>query len=147
MIPCTKQDARTLMSTFRGIARRVVAISSGDVYRAYDRFHGKYPGPPDPVPLMEEAPLRQRLYPYRGETPRSPDAPNRWVDDYDKILVEQVVMGNPDLPGTILRLPVVYGPGDRQHRLFPYLKRMDDGRPAILMDEGLAQGRCSRGYV
>src|SRR5205085_5841461 len=40
-----------------------------------------------------------------------------------------------------------HGPGDPQHRLFPYLKRMDDQRPAILLDEGWARLRPSRGYV
>ena len=71
----------------------------------------------------------------------------RWLDDYDKILVERVVIGEPDLPGTILRLPMIYGPGDDAHRLFPYLKRMDDGRPAILMEEVRARWRWARGYV
>jgi nucleoside-diphosphate-sugar epimerase len=66
---------------------------------------------------------------------------------YEKILVEQTYMGNPDLPGTILRLPMVYGPGDYQHRLFNYLKRMDDQRPAILLAAGWAQNRFARGYV
>jgi nucleoside-diphosphate-sugar epimerase len=47
-------------------------------------------------------------------------------------------MGTAGLPGTVLRLPTVYGPGDYQHRLFEYLKRMDDGRPAILLGEGVA---------
>jgi nucleoside-diphosphate-sugar epimerase len=37
------------------------------------------------------------------------------VEDYEKILVEREVMGHPRLPGTILRLPTVYGPGDSQH--------------------------------
>ena len=37
--------------------------------------------------------------------------------------------------------------GDRQHRLFPYLKRMDDGRPAVLLDEAEAGWRWGRGYV
>lgn len=50
-------------------------------------------------------------------------------------------------PGTVLRLPAVYGPGDRQRRLFSYLKRMDDRRPAILLSEGQARWRWSRGYV
>ena len=36
MAPMTEQDARMTMRTFGGIARRVVAISSMDVYRAYD---------------------------------------------------------------------------------------------------------------
>lgn len=145
MIPMTEQDARTLMSTFRGLARRVVAFSSEDVYRAYDRFRGTDPGPVDPVPLTEESPLREKLYPNRGDTPRSPDAPDRWMDDYEKILVERVIMDDPDLPGTILRLPAVYGPPD--HRMFPYLKRMDDRRPAILLAERQAGWRWSRGYV
>jgi nucleoside-diphosphate-sugar epimerase len=42
---------------------------------------------------------------------------------------------------------MVYGPRDRQHRLFEYLKRMDDGRPAILLDEGMANWRWTKGYV
>jgi nucleoside-diphosphate-sugar epimerase len=61
--------------------------------------------------------------------------------------VERAVLGDPRLPGTVLRLPMVYGPGDRQHRLFPYLKRMDDGRPAILLEENQARWRWTRGYV
>jgi nucleoside-diphosphate-sugar epimerase len=35
MFAYTEQDAQTLMNTFKGIAQRVVAISSMDVYRAY----------------------------------------------------------------------------------------------------------------
>ncbi len=147
MFALTEQDARTVMSTFGGIAQRVVAISSQDVYRAYGRLIGIESGPIDSVPLTEDAPLRQRLYPYRGEKPRSQEDRSRWLDDYDKTLVERVVMGDRYLPGTILRLPAVYGPGDRQHRLFTYLKRMDDGRSAILLDEGQARWRWTRGYV
>lgn len=148
MIPGTKQDAQILVHTFKDIARRVVAISSEDVYRAYGRLHRTEPGPPDPVPLTEDSPLREKLYPYRSEPPRQPDDPERWVDDYEKILVEREVMSDPELPGTVLRLPMVYGPGDTGgRRTFRYLKRMDDGRPVILLDEAQAQWRWSRGYV
>src|SRR5512139_2200826 len=35
MLPVTELDARSVMKTFKGIARRIVAISSADVYRAY----------------------------------------------------------------------------------------------------------------
>ncbi len=147
MIPAIEQDAREIMSVFTGVARRVVAISSQDVYRAFGRVNGKESGPVDTVPITEDSPLRESLYPYRGETPREQDDPRRWQDDYDKILVERVVMNDPELPGTVLRLPMVYGPGDYQHRLFNYLKHMDDNRPAILMDEAEAQWRCIHGYV
>jgi nucleoside-diphosphate-sugar epimerase len=147
MAPLGEDDARRAVEAFRGRAGRLVAVSSGDVYRAYDRFRGKDPGPPDPTPLTEDSPLRDRLYPYRGEKLPGGDRP--WVDDYDKILVEQVVMGEPSLPGTILRLPMVYGPNDAQHRFFNqcHLKRMLDRRPAILLDESLARWRCLWGYI
>ena len=147
MIPITEDDAQTVMRVFTGVAQRVVTLSSQDVYRAYGRVNGTEPGPPDPVPLTEDSPLRERLYPYRGETPRTPDDPRRVLDDYDKILVERAVMSDPALPGTVLRLPMVYGLGDYQHRLFPYLKRMDDRRPALLMSDQMARWRWTRGYV
>ena len=42
---------------------------------------------------------------------------------------------------------MVHGPGDLYHRLSAYVKRMDDRRPVILLDEGLARWKCPRGYV
>lgn len=142
MIAYTEQDALTLMNTFKGITQRVVVISSMDVYRAYSVILGRE-FDIVPVPLTEDSPLRQKLYPFR-------DMPNRPINapvDYDKILVERVVMADPDLAATIVRLPMVYGAKDPRHRLFPYLKRMDDNRPAIVLAESLAQWRGSYGYV
>jgi nucleoside-diphosphate-sugar epimerase len=134
MIASTEQDGRSLVQAFRGIARCTVVPSSIDVYRTFGRLHGTEPGPPDAVPLTEDAPLREKPPPFVDER-------------YEKRWVEREVMGDPDLPGTILRLPAIYGPRDYQYRLFEYLKRMDEGRPAILMDEGRAQWRFSRGYA
>lgn len=147
MRPLDDADAQAVMDVFVGFARRVVAISSVDVYRAYGKLIGIEKGPPDPVPLTEESPLRERLYPYRGETPRAADDPRRRLDDYDKILAEKVFLSDDRLPGTVLRLPMVYGPLDYQHRLYPYLKRMDDGRPAILLDAVQYHWRDSRAFV
>jgi len=147
MIPFTEQDALHVTNIFSGIAHRLVAISSQDVYRAFGRVNGKETGPVESIPITEESALRHNLYPYRGETLRTQNDPKRWQDDYDKILVERVVMSDANLTGTILRLPMVYGPGDYQHRLFSYLKRMDDKRPAILLDEAEAQWRWTHGYV
>ncbi len=143
MVPATEQDGKTLVSLFSGIAGRVVAISSGDVYRAYDRFRRADPGAPDPVPLTEDSPLRDRLFPYRDKA----QGPNDFLFSYEKILMERAVMSEPVLPATILRLPMVYGPGDYQHRLFEYLKRMDDKRPAIILPRNVSRWRGLRGYV
>jgi nucleoside-diphosphate-sugar epimerase len=145
MRPLAERDARVVVGTFKGIAKRLVAISSMDVYRIYGRLIGTEPGPVEEVPIMEESPLREKLYPYRGEEARADDAPDKWMDDYDKILVERVVMSEPELPGTVLRLPMVYGPGTM--RDIEYVRRMADGREAILLDEGTAEWRAPRGYV
>ena len=147
MIPMVEQDAQEIMDVFKGVARRVVSISSQDVYRAFGRVNLREAGPVDLSSITEDSPLRENLYPYRRETPRDEDDPQKLHDDYDKILIERVVMSDPDLPGTVLRLPMVYGPGDYQHRLFSFLKRMDDGRPAILLDEAEAGWKWTHGYV
>jgi nucleoside-diphosphate-sugar epimerase len=71
-----------------------------------------------------------------------------WVDDeYDKIPVERAILSDPGLPGTVLRLPMIYGPGDHLRRFHSTLKRIDDGRRVILFEEGWAAWRSPRGYV
>ena len=142
-----EQDARATVETFRGMVSRMVVLSSQDVYRTYGRLHRTEPGPPVRVPVAEDGPLRERLYPHRSDPPRAADDPRRGLDLYDKIPVERRFMDQPEFRGTVLRLPAVYGPDDAQHRLFPYLKRMDDGRPAILLAEPLGRWRWTRGYV
>jgi nucleoside-diphosphate-sugar epimerase len=142
MILFTERQAHELVNALRGMADRLVVVSSADVYRNYDGFRLKATAQPDPAPLDEDAPLRETRYPYRGYGLSFEHA-----DDYDKILVEQVVLDQPDLPATVLRLPAVYGPGDKGYRLRPYLQRMADGRPAILLGDEQARWRWTRGYV
>jgi len=143
MIAMYESDAHGLMETFSGIASRVVVISSSDVYRNYELVRGIGESAPDPKPLAENSPLRANLFPYRSRAKNEDDK----LYNYDKILVERVAMNDPNLPATVLRLPAVYGPGDREHRLFHLIKRMDDRRPAILMETGMMNWRWTRGYV
>jgi nucleoside-diphosphate-sugar epimerase len=138
----TERQAHETTQALRGMVRRVVALGSADVYRNYDGLRGKSAAPPDPVPLTEEAPLRETRYPYRGA-----GLPLAFAEDYEKILVERTLQGDRELETTILRLPAVYGPGDRQHRLRPYVQRMVDGRPAILLQREQASWRWTRGFV
>ena len=132
MLAFTRQDAEMLMRVFKGIAKRVVVPGSSDVYRAYGRLHGTEPGPVEPIPFAEDAPLREKLSIHKEE--------------YEKRWVEQVVMGDPDLPGTILRYPMIYGPNDGG-RTFDLVKRMMDNRSVIPLDENVARWRWSRGYA
>jgi nucleoside-diphosphate-sugar epimerase len=142
------RQANALMDVFRGYARRVVALSSADVYRARGVLHGTEPGALQDLPLTEDSDLRTNLDVYRKENLRDLKKVFSWLDDeYDKIPVERAILGDPDLEGVVLRLPMTYGPGDPLHRLFPYLKRMDDGRPAIFLQEDAAAWRGPRGFV
>ena len=130
MTPFVRADSRRLMM-FKGIARRGVAISSADVYRAFGRLWRSEPGPPDPVPLDEDSPLRTVV-----------------IDEtYDKLGVEEELRCRCELPVTIIRAPPTHGPRDDQHRLYRYVRRMADGRPAILLDRALHGWRWARGYV
>ena len=140
--------AAALLEALSGHAGRLVAVSSQDVYRATGVLHGLEPGDPDPVPLSEDAPLRTRLHPYPPPVLEALRGVFGWVDaDYDKIPVERAVLEQTAIPSVVLRLPMVYGPGDPLHRLFPIIKRVDDRRPFILLDERMARWRASRGYV
>jgi nucleoside-diphosphate-sugar epimerase len=144
----TQQQAQSLMNTFRDIVQRVIVLSSGDVYRANDILFRRVEGDVEPTPLTESSPLRARLHPYRGVP--VPAAYGVDWDDYDKILVERAMLGDGRLPATVLRLPMVYGPGDddgRKRRFMSYAKRMDDGREAILLDQRTARWRAPWGYT
>jgi nucleoside-diphosphate-sugar epimerase len=148
LILSSGEQARQLMILSRELTQRVVAISSMDVYRAWGVMHEVEPGGLQPLPLTEDSQLRtvRRLYP--PETIRMMQGIFTWVDEnYDKIAVEESIMNYARLPGTVLRLPMVYGPGDPLHRWFPLLKRIADGRSTILIADDFAAWRAPRGYV
>src|SRR5262249_26452149 len=129
-----ESDARAALARWRGRAGRFVAISSGDGYRGSGQLHGT--GPWDgtqPPPLDEDAPLRAGLYPYGRSTP----SPWGTLVDYEKILVERAL---PD--AVILRLPKVYGPGDRNRT---FAREIAERETRI--DEGLSRWRWPHGDV
>lgn len=143
MICYTERDASTLVDAIERVCERLVVASSMDVYRSYGRLLGLEQGPPDPQPMDEGSPLRESRYPHRAIS----KSPQDFAAAYDKIPVERTVNDAAKLRATILRLPAVYGPGDKYHRAFEYLKRMDDGRDKIILEEARARWLWTRGYV
>jgi nucleoside-diphosphate-sugar epimerase len=142
------RQAEELMNIFRCATGCVVMLSSIDVYRAIGVTHGTETDPLQELPLTEESELRRNLHPYSPDSMRMLRQIFSWAtDDYDKIPAERVVMNDPGLPGTVLRLPMVYGPGDPLHRFYPVVKRIADGRRHILFSEPQAAWRSPRGYV
>jgi nucleoside-diphosphate-sugar epimerase len=141
------RQAKQLMETMRGITGRVVALSSMDTYRAWGVFYRLEPGGLEALPVTEESAVRTKP-PYPPEVLKKVQQMVSWADsEYDKVPVEHVILSDENLPGTILRLPMVYGPGDYAHRFYPFLKRMDDNRAFILFSEDFAAVRTPRGYV
>jgi nucleoside-diphosphate-sugar epimerase len=148
MILSSAAQARTTLEALGGIAGRIVAISSCDVYRAMAVAHRLENGPLDPVPLTEHSPLRTQAQVYSAEALAAVRAAFPWIhEEYDKVQVERVISSDPKLPATILRLPMVYGPGDPLHRLYRVVKRILDGRPAMVYEESFARCVPCRGYV
>jgi nucleoside-diphosphate-sugar epimerase len=148
MILSSAPQAQKTLEAFHGIARRVVAASSCDVYRAMAVLHRLDTGPLEPVPLTEDSPLRSQPQTYSPESLAAARTVFPWLDaEYDKVQVERTICSDPGLPATILRLPMVYGPGDPLHRMYPVVKRIEDRRPAILLEESFAQWVPCRGYV
>ena len=115
LLAYTEADTLPLLAALDGQIGRWVMASSCDVYRNYEGLHRK--AQPESIlePLAEDSPLRELRHPYRAAPRRDPMAPDAWMDDYDKIPIETSVQGMA-CEWTILRLPMVYGPGDRQRR-------------------------------
>jgi nucleoside-diphosphate-sugar epimerase len=148
MILSSGGQAQELMETFRGVTGGVVALSSMDVYRAWGLFYGLETGGLQEMPVTEDSELRTRPIPYPPDVLKKVRKIFSWMtEDYEKIAVERVVLNDRELPGTVLRLPMVYGPNDPLHRLHFILKRIADGRRNILFADDVAALRTPRGYV
>jgi nucleoside-diphosphate-sugar epimerase len=141
-IAYTEEEAGTLVGAFRGLARRLVVLSSQDVYAPYGRLLRLETGGPNRTPAAEDAPLRHSRFPYRAKARTREQMPYH----YEKILVERAASVDPELPATLLRLPCVYGPGDGHHRVGKVLALMRSGGPVVL-DRAKASWRWTRGYV
>jgi len=147
LIAFTEAGTLPLLAALDGVAARYVLASSCDVYRNYEGLHRKAAPAPIAGPLGEGSPLRTLRYPYRAAPRRSADAADAWMDDYDKIPLEAALMSRPSLGGVVVRLPMVFGPGDRQRRFHWLLGPMLAGEPRVSVDPGWARWRTTYGYV
>lgn len=116
---------------------RLIAASSGDVYRACTSvFEDRIT---DAVPLKEDAALRE------GPTPDREHVPPGWAYDpasYEKLDVERVFL---DAGGVVCRLPMIYGEHDYKRREEFILRRVRAGRKRIPV--GVGSFLWSRGYA
>ena len=102
------------------------------------------------MPLREEtSALRTRLQTYPPAQVQVLQQIFGWLDDElrQDSGCEHEVLGDAALPGTVLRLPMVYGPRDPLHRFHPIVKRIVDGRRVIPLSADMAQWHATKGYV
>lgn len=147
LLAMTQADTLPLFEAMAGEIERYVLISSADVYRNYSGLHRKASPEPIPAPLGEDSPLREIRFPYRLAAPRAADDPLRFQDDYDKIPLEQAVAGQTGFGWTVLRLPMIYGPGDRQRRFAWLIRPMAAKAQRIVAPAAWLDWRTSYGFV
>src|SRR5690348_5591968 len=75
------KQAKQLVDAFGGLTARIVAISSGDVYRACGILHGFETGPLQSVPLTEESELRTKQNVYGPEALARLRSTFSWLGD------------------------------------------------------------------
>lgn len=143
MIARTEEHANKLVDLCNKInCKKVVVISSGDVYRAYENIIGITKGNIQHVPIKEDDELRTIYFPLKNFNL------GKAADEYEKMLVEKAIAKNcTNSAWSILRFSAIYGRYDYQMRMFEYIKPMADKRPYILIDEGLAEWVESKCYV
>lgn len=146
VVAYTTSETQRLLSMIDGKISRYVLLSSSDVYRNYGLLHRKETGEAIFDLIDEDSPLRQSLYPYLGPEPRTTTDPEQWMDAYNKIPIEAVTR-DMATNWTILRLPMVYGPGDRQKRfgwaILPMLAKTE----TLDLPENWANWTTTYGYI
>jgi nucleoside-diphosphate-sugar epimerase len=146
LLAFTTADTLPLFDALSGLIGRWVMVSSMDVYGNYEGLHRKARPAPVLGPVTETSALRQTRHPYRADPRRPPGSPDAWLDDYDKIPIEQALRRS-GLRHAILRLPMTYGPGDRQQRFAWILGPMLQGRERLVVDPAWAAWRTTYGFV
>ncbi len=125
---------------------RYVLLSSVDVYSNYGGLLRRDQPPVQAAPAREDDPLRAFRYPYRGNDRRPRGVEDDLFDDYDKIILEEAAAADPRFATTVIRAPMIFGPGDKQHRFAWAIEAVRAG-PRIAIDERAAAWPNSYGYV
>lgn len=122
------EDAEKLVKAFP-TAKHLIFDSSVSVYR--------FSKNPYPQPLFSQS-VDSSVRP-----PQEDPNDIHWKYARGKIEAEEVIRKKCEVPWTIIRPPVVYGPDDPTERGFWYLVRLLEGGPLILANGGVQSFRLS----
>jgi nucleoside-diphosphate-sugar epimerase len=139
-IAYTRKAAEDLVAVSEGLDAHLVVLSSEDCYDAFHRIvTDRDPGD---LPIDETFPLAPPLYWKGTGHPRA--------DEYDKNQMTEVVLAaHGDRPVTVLRLPMVWGPGDPQfqHRHGAIIWNLLDRRERMVLGANEQARIWSHGYI
>ena len=125
---------------------RYVLLSSVDVYSNYGGLLRREQPPVQAAPAREADPLRSFRHPYRNNGRRPKGVDDALFDDYDKIMIEDAALANGRFATTVIRAPMIFGPGDKQRRFGWAIDAIRAGG-VIAVDERAAGWPNSYGYV
>jgi len=139
-------NTRAVFEAMASIGGRYLLLSSIDVYANYGGLLRKETPPIQLEPAKETDPLRSFRYPYRGNTRRPEGVDTELFEDYDKILLEEAAFADTRFAATAIRAPMIFGPGDKQHR-FKWAIDAAKAGGVVKLDERAARWPNSYGYV
>lgn len=139
-------NTRAVLEAVAAIGARYLLLSSVDVYSNYGGLLRKESPPIQAAPAREDDPLRSFRYPYRGNSRRPQGVENDLFEDYDKIILEEAALGDGRFTATVIRAPMIFGPGDKQHRFKWAIDAVRQGG-LVRLDERAAKWPNSYGYL
>lgn len=139
-------NTRAVIDAMAAIGGRYLLLSSVDVYANYAGLLRRETPPIQLEPAKEADPLRSFRYPYRGNPRRPQGVSAELFEDYDKILLEEAAFADSRFATTAIRAPMIFGPGDKQHR-FKWAIDAARAGGVVKLDERAARWPNSYGYV
>jgi nucleoside-diphosphate-sugar epimerase len=135
-----------VLEAMGAIGGRYVLLSSIDVYSNYGGLLKRETPPAQLEPAREDDPLRDFRFPYRQNNRRPQGVEDDLFDDYDKIILEEAANADGRFETTVIRAPMIFGPGDKQHRFKWAIDAVRANR-VVEIDQRAARWPNSYGYI
>ena len=140
------KNTAPVLEAMGAVGGRYVMLSSVDVYANYGGLLKRETPPIQSAPAKEDDPLRSFRFPYRNNSRRPQGVQNDLFEDYDKIILEEAAAADGRFETTVIRAPMIFGPGDKQHRFAWAIEAAKKGGVANL-DQRAAKWPASYAYI
>ncbi|MEO8759191.1 MAG: NAD-dependent epimerase/dehydratase family protein [Devosia sp.] len=140
------KNTAPVIEAMGAVGGRYLLLSSIDVYSNYGGLLKRETPPVQAAPAKEDDPLRGFRFPYRQNTRRPQGVEDDLFDDYDKIVLEEAAAADRRFETTVIRAPMIFGPGDKQHRFAWAINAIRAGGP-MRVDARGAGWLNSYGYI